>query len=64
MEGEKPRGLQLYTNNYRKLRKLKVGGSSSGTETAVSPKNMHRDKIVATEIALINREPMKLKEIK
>lgn len=41
-----------------------MGGSSSGTETAVSPKNMHRDKIVATEIALINREPMKLKEIK
>lgn len=35
-----------------------------GTRTAANPKNMHRDKILATEIGLIKREPMKFKDIK
>lgn len=41
-----------------------MGESSPGMGTAVSPKIMHRDKTAATEIALIKREPMKLKKIK
>lgn len=43
---------------------MRVGESFPETRMAASSKNMHRDKSLATEVALIKREPMKFKEIK